>query len=84
MKTRTTFASKTSFVFAPVKAAHKLRYVARTTCIVCGATFEVTYGAVMATFTIGTELVGISCDACLSAESRARLASFRHDSEQVE
>lgn len=71
------FASKTRFALAPVKVVRKLDFVARTTCIVCGAPLDVSYGAVMAVFAIGSEFVGCSCDACLNAETRAQLASLR-------
>jgi hypothetical protein len=77
--------SKTSFVFTPVKVANKLRYVARTTCIVCGGALDVVYGSIMATFIVGTEFVGVAHDECLNEESQAALTRVREQAarEQV-
>jgi len=59
----------------PVSAA----FCTTTTCLLCGAESEITRGAVMATFTIGNEIVAVVCDRCLDDDSRQRLAALRRE-----
>jgi hypothetical protein len=55
----------------------KLDFIATTECIRCGQLIDVSYGAIGATFRIGNEFIGVSCDACLSPESRQKLFAMR-------
>ena len=64
------------FRFEPVVSRH-LDFRAETVCLGCGRPMVVTYGVHMATFRIGREFVGLSCDECLSTESRQQVRELR-------
>jgi hypothetical protein len=59
----------------------RLPFVARVHCVVCDRCLDVPYGAVMATFSIGREHLGVVCDGCLSDETRDRLSARRRQME---
>lgn len=67
---------RTRFRFRPA-TSRRLSFVAVEECVGCGRSIVVRYGEVVATFSVGNELVGLCCDACLSDDSRQRLAALR-------
>jgi hypothetical protein len=67
---------KAAFIFARVTTA-KLPFEAKTNCVMCGDAMTVRYGEPLATFKVGAEFVGVSCDRCLSPDSRRTLAQLR-------
>lgn len=58
--------------------SHSLPFVACVPCICCGQVVAVAIGEHVAMFRVGSEIVGIVCECCLSPESRATLAEMRH------
>jgi hypothetical protein len=64
------------FALEPVTSA-RLPFIAQVACVECRRRFTVRYGAIAAVFRIGSEVVAVCCDACLTADSRARLQQLR-------
>jgi len=55
----------------------KLPFKAETTCVNCGDRMTVELGTVYATFRIGLEFVGVTCDGCIDERSRAIAEDLR-------
>jgi hypothetical protein len=69
-------AGQTRFQLEPVKSP-RLPFFAEVACVSCGEPVVVPFGAIAATFRIGSEVVGICCDTCLDDKSRAHLERLR-------
>jgi hypothetical protein len=67
---------RTDFRISRVRSP-RLPFVARVSCICCSAPFDVPFGEMFATFTVGGEILGVICDDCCSEETRARIADLR-------
>ena len=77
---------RTRFRIEAVTSA-RLPFIARTSCVMCGRPLVVPFGGIFATFRIGCEFVGVSCDGCLDDGSRAWIRHCRsaggHPDEEV-
>lgn len=62
--------------------SHSLPFVACVPCICCGQVVAVAIGEHVAMFRVGSEIVGLACDACLDPQSRTRLCRLRHQEAQ--
>jgi hypothetical protein len=67
---------QTHFKFESIVTRH-LPFKAETSCIQCGCPLIVDLGATGAVFRVGNVFIGISCDNCLTPESRARANELR-------
>ncbi len=76
----TAHPGKSSLRFESVRT-DKLAFTATTTCVSCGRSLVVRLGTPSVVFRIGKEFVGLVCDACLSPDSRNRLAELRSRAE---
>lgn len=67
---------RTTFYFERVQV-DRLEWIAKTECLQCGQPFLVRRGSIMAVLRAGNEFVGVCCDQCLTAESRAEVERRR-------
>jgi hypothetical protein len=54
-----------------------LRWVAHVECLICGEPMQVQRGSACAVLKSGTEVIGVSHDACLDEDSQQRLQQLR-------
>jgi len=69
-------AGKTTFAFEKVMV-DRLRWTAETSCLQCGGSLRVRRGQIAAVLRGGNEFIGLTCDGCLSPESREHVAKLR-------